>query len=379
MSELKDTHLQDVGLCSESFYKASLNPLTYTIRSFLHPLINIELPLLQYIQSFHNNWLTNYFLYTANVGSHTFYNLMLPFLPWFGSVHLCRDLIIVLGLGIYFTGMVKDSLCLPRPHSPPLKRLTMSHYTSKEYGCPSSHSANATSVCIVLFLHIFDNSSINENFKTIIYFFLSLYWFTIIIGRMYCGMHGLLDISIGCIIGLLTVLLRYSTKSYYDYLCLSSSSPIYIPLIIISIYYSLIYFHPIPLEPCPCFEDSIAFIAVLLGLDLAYWSLSTSDAPLNTLYQIHNAKFNYNYNNLGFFGTLGRIIIGILLVLIWKLSAKPLFTNIIRYLRNEKPQQDKCYAYMSRYDTRIIVKFIVYSGIPIVVLYSKCVFTFLNL
>lgn len=381
MSTIDDTHLQDVGLCDDYFYRSSLSPLVYQIRSWLRPLIDSELPLLKYIQSFHNYWLTWYFLLTANVGSHTFYVLILPFPLWLGSLHLARDLVIVLGLGIYFTGFVKDLLCLPRPHSPPLKRLTMSHYTSKEYGCPSSHSANATSVCIFLFLHISHNHSMNVSVKPALYCALAVYWLSLICGRMYCGMHGLIDVTLGCAIGLFTVFVRLFTQPFWDKLCMTVTSS-FTPILIISWYYFLIYIHPTPAEPCPCFEDSIAFIAVLLGLDLGFWSLSTDNKPLHILYNTHNSLNSYSWNQLGLFYTLLRIAVGILLVLIWRSIAKPLFTRIIRSWRSEddsKFDNNCCFAYISRYDTRIIVKLIVYAGIPIVVLFSKFIFMYLNI
>lgn len=390
---LFDTHLQDVGLNPPSFYNKRLSPIVSIIRNSLLPFITLELPLLEYIQTFHNYWLTLYFLYTANFGSHTFYVIMLPLPVWFGSINLTRDLVLVLGLGIYFTGAVKDLLCLPRPSSPPLKRLTMSHYTSKEYGCPSSHSANATSVCIILFLHIHSNPYFDNNpyFKYSIYSFLSLYWFTMILGRLYCGMHGLLDITLGTLIGIFTVCFRLFFKNNWDYLLLApatstafeSYTTYLIPLFFISIYYSSIYFHPTPIEPCPCFEDSNAFIAVLLGLDITYWSFqgspSSSSITLYQLYQNHPSKIPYDYSKLGVTLTLLRIVTGVLLVVIWKFISKPLFTSLINNLRSIKPSSNPCFAFIPRNDTKILVKFIVYSGIPLVAVYAKYIFELLNI
>src|SRR5436189_5144506 len=54
----------------------------------------------------------------------------------------------LLAPGVFFTGMIKDFLCLPRPLSPPLQRINMSGLTALEYGFPSTHSANAVSVAL---------------------------------------------------------------------------------------------------------------------------------------------------------------------------------------------------------------------------------------
>lgn len=379
---LADTHLQDVGLADDHFYKSHLHPLVYTLRSFLRPYIDYELPFIERVQSYHNTILTWYFLLTSNVGSHTFYVIMLPLPVWLGNLELARDLVSVLGLGIYFTGFVKDLLSLPRPRSPPIKRLTMSHYTAKEYGCPSSHSANATAVTIILFLHTMST----PNVSPILYSLFFLYWFSLIAGRIYCGMHGLVDIITGCLIGLFTVVLRLSTKQFHDLQILTSTSPVLTPLLLSVMYYAFIYFHPIPLEGCPCYEDSVAFIAVLMGLDLGYWSLSRSTPylPLSKIYPTHVANIPYSFADFGITFTVLRVLVGVILVVAWKSFAKPASTKLIHLLRNEDPKMGKittvkCFANIPRTDTRIFVKCIVYAGIPIVVIYTKFLLTAINL
>jgi len=51
----------------------------------------------------------------------------------------------VLASGVIWSGFIKDMLCLPRPLSPPLHRITMSGSAALEYGFPSTHSTNAVS------------------------------------------------------------------------------------------------------------------------------------------------------------------------------------------------------------------------------------------
>jgi hypothetical protein len=68
---LADTHRHDVGLLSEDHYASLPGPIR-SLRAFLLPLVHKELKPIKYIQSYHNYWLTLYFLVTANFGSHTF-------------------------------------------------------------------------------------------------------------------------------------------------------------------------------------------------------------------------------------------------------------------------------------------------------------------
>lgn len=374
MPSLVDTHLHDVGLADTAFYESRLHPAVFRVRALLRPWIDYELPLITYIQSnFHTSFLTAFFLLTANLGSHTFYVLVLPLPIWLGHVELARDMILVLGAGIYLTGFVKDLLSLPRPLSPPTKRLTMSHYTSKEYGCPSSHSANATAVAIILAMHV--NNLTNQSLQTPMYIGLFTYWLTLVSGRLYCGMHGLVDIVLGCTIGVFTVILRLATKYSHDSSILSANTHL-TALIAVLPYAAAIYYHPVPLEGCPCFEDSVAFLAVLAGLDIAYATLAvTSPSTSLDIYTGHSASFLWQYADSGIFGLLLRIIIGVVAVVFWKSGSTPL----LRKLFSSKTTKPLSFADIPRFDPIIIVKFLVYAGIPIVVVYTKFVFEWLNI
>jgi len=72
----------------------------------------------------------------------------------------------------------------------------MSGSTALEYGFPSTHSANAISValyCLTLLDHSGDKFSSLS--KTALELLAWLYASCVVMGRMYCGMHGFLGIS----------------------------------------------------------------------------------------------------------------------------------------------------------------------------------------
>src|ERR1700748_408619 len=101
----------------------------------------------------------------------------------------------VLASGVFFSGFVKDLLCLPRPLSPPLTRITMSGSAALEYGFPSTHSANAVSVAVyTLFAVHSPDSDLLPTTKLVLEIVSYLYAFSIILGRLYCGMHGFFDV-----------------------------------------------------------------------------------------------------------------------------------------------------------------------------------------
>jgi membrane-associated phospholipid phosphatase len=110
----------------------------------------------------------------------------------------------ILASGVFFTGMLKDFFSLPRPLSPPLHRITMSGSAALEYGFPSTHSANAVSVAVyALFTIRSPDCQLQETTKLILEVVSYCYAFSIVLGRLYCGMHGFLDVIVGSIMGAL--------------------------------------------------------------------------------------------------------------------------------------------------------------------------------
>jgi dihydrosphingosine 1-phosphate phosphatase len=99
----------------------------------------------------------------------------------------------LLAPGVFFTGMVKDFFCLPRPLSPPLQRITMSGLTALEYGFPSTHSANAVSVALFCLSAIEkSDTGFTPMGKIGLQCLAWIYAASVVMGRIYCGMHGFL-------------------------------------------------------------------------------------------------------------------------------------------------------------------------------------------
>ena len=130
----------------------------------------------------------------------------------------------MLAAGVYWTGFLKDMLCLPRPLSPPLARISMSGSAALEYGFPSSHSANAVSVAFYAIYTLRqsadrDTSNWNMGLQALFYF----YALSIIAGRLYCGMHGFLDVLVGSIMGALITAFQLVCGDWMDSFVFSGS------------------------------------------------------------------------------------------------------------------------------------------------------------
>lgn len=372
MDDLSSTEARDAGLKPVAFYKKRMSPTRFQWRQYISNIIANETHAVAQIQqAFRTPFLDYYFLYTAMLGSHGFYVLCCPFPGWFGSQALLRDSVHMLGLGIYVTGVIKDYLCLPRPRSPPVHRLTLSTYTAEEYGCPSSHTANATSVCLLSFRWLYQNwRDYSYGVDAAVVIVVLLYFTTLSSGRIYCGMHGFTDVAVGAAVGASVFFFRVLIGPYFDTLLSTNPSPM-VPLTLITVYYALIYYHPVPLDSCPCFEDGVAFIGVLMGLDFSYWFLVNYSEPLSG----YDATEITPYDpNMGILKTVLRFIAGIAFVAVWKLLAKPTLNKLLAV----KAPPSGPYAFLDRQSAHIIIKLIVYAGIPTAVLLCRFLFQWIG-
>ncbi|KAH6887799.1 sphingosine-1-phosphate phosphatase [Coprinopsis sp. MPI-PUGE-AT-0042] len=262
-------------------------------------------------------WLDSYFVYSSLAGTHTFFMVMLPAFAFFGHPEIVRALVMVLAAGVYLSSVVKDMFCSPRPFAPPVVRLTIgSHHL--EYGFPSTHSTNSVSMALVFFslihaLHFTETPTISFSWFATGTVWLGIYAFSIVFGRLYTAMHSFTDCIAGTILGAgiwwghgawaghpwiistsslfhpLFTSLSFGTHSpdgnlvVYIGKGLGAGQRIehwaenhgwIVPLTLIPLLLLAINQHPQPVDDCPCFEDAIAFGAVVLGALLGRWGMT---------------------------------------------------------------------------------------------------------
>jgi dihydrosphingosine 1-phosphate phosphatase len=69
----------------------------------------------------------------------------------------------------------------------------MSGLTALEYGFPSTHSTNAVSVALYCLSSIDRlKDGMNTTSRVALQFLAWIYMLSVVLGRMYCGMHGFL-------------------------------------------------------------------------------------------------------------------------------------------------------------------------------------------
>ncbi|EGE01302.1 sphingosine-1-phosphate phosphohydrolase [Trichophyton equinum CBS 127.97] len=315
----------DAGLASLNHYQRKLPAWRYKLRQRALPLVRWETPYLAWLQErIRTPSLDSWFAITANLGTHTFYMVMLPVLFWTGHTGIGRAVVHLLAAGVFFSGFLKDLLCLPRPLSPPLQRITMSGSAALEYGFPSTHSTNAVSIVVYALHALRSQSDIAPLTSTLLQTGLYVYVISIVIGRLYCGMHGFLDVVVGSMLGALLGFIQcvYGPK-FDEYVFTGSIKEV---LVVVAIIIVLVRVHPEPADSCPCFDDSVAFAGVFAGVELGNWHFASRKYSLSAPTP---ATVPFDLQRMGWLKTVLRIIIGVACVVVWREVMKPTLLRIL--------------------------------------------------
>ena len=75
--------------------------------------------------------------------------------------------------------------------------LELLHLLCLQYGFPSTHSANSISMALYFAELIYRHNPHPTNLNLVVYTFLAAMAFSVVFGRLYCGMHSLTDVTVG--------------------------------------------------------------------------------------------------------------------------------------------------------------------------------------
>ncbi|ODN95718.1 hypothetical protein L198_04336 [Cryptococcus wingfieldii CBS 7118] len=266
-----------------------------------------------------------FFYYSAVFGTHTFFMMFLPILFFFGRPWEARGLLYVVGTGIYVSSYVKDLVCTPRPYSPPVIRLSMSTH-HHEYGFPSSHSTNSTSIALFFGQWLF-NLRHDVGYLSVVvgWILLAIYAASVIGGRVYTGMHSTADIIGGSIMGIVCWVFWIVVREPFDRWIMTGSWTV--PAVIVPFVLGLIHFHPEPMDDCPCFEDAIAVLSVILGCILVEWVPLGGVAPWLQATD-PGAFYRYDIITQVLVG-IARLVLGLGIMFTWRLIAKATLLRVL--------------------------------------------------
>ncbi|MCD9637989.1 hypothetical protein HAX54_021597 [Datura stramonium] len=310
---------------------SSIFNVTQKIRSLTQPWVSSYVvsstPITLKIQKYQNKYLDALFSGLSCVVSVPFYTAFLPLLFWSGHCKLARQMTLLMALCDYSGNCIKDVVCAPRPGSPPVRRITATEDEKEnalEYGLPSSHTLNTLCLSGFLLQYILSYTQNDDAITRLAGLaIVCLFVFFIAVGRIYLGMHSLIDIIGGLAFGLAILASWLSVHKYIDDFIVSGQN---VSSFWAVLSFLLLFAYPTPELPTPSFEFHTAFTGVALGIVIGVQQ---------TYHQFHHESVPRLFTpHLTLPAFLGRMIIGYPTILLVRFCSKSLAKWMLPMLAN---------------------------------------------
>ncbi|XP_030482370.2 lipid phosphate phosphatase delta isoform X2 [Cannabis sativa] len=249
----------------------------------------------------------------------------LPFFLCFSG--LARQMTLLMAFCDYLGNCIKDVVSAPRPSCPPIRRVTATkdeEENAMEYGFPSSHTLNTVCLSGYLLHYVLSYSQLEDGpLKLVGVFLVCLLVGLIGFGRIYLGMHSLIDIIGGLTLGLVILSFWLTIHEYIDNFIVSGQN--------VTTFWSalsvvLLFAYPTPEFPTPSFEFHTAFNGVALGI---------VTGVQQTFHQFHHEGVPRIFTpQLSIPSFLGRMLVGIPTILLVKFCSKVLAKWILPIVSN---------------------------------------------
>src|SRR5256885_5406356 len=131
-------------------------------------------------------------------------------------------------------------------------------------------------------------------------------------------MHGFLDVIVGSVLGAAISIVQYWYGDILDNYV--HSGPVKNIMIIVLIILVLVRIHPEPADDCPCFDDSVAFAGVIVGMEYGNWHFAKTDYAWSDPVP---GTVPFNIKSMGWLVAVARILIGVLSIFAWREVMKP--------------------------------------------------------
>ncbi|KAI9380290.1 hypothetical protein POPTR_016G062100v4 [Populus trichocarpa] len=258
------------GIVSWIFISSCLN-VTQKLRNLVQPWVSHHVitgtPIILQIQKYQHGFLDALFSGLSCVVSVPFYTAFLPLLFWSGHGKLARQMTLLMAFCDYSGNCIKDVVSAPRPSCPPVKRMTATkdeEENALEYGLPSSHTLNT--ICLSGYLLHYVLSYTPNQDASLKFAGFSIFCLIVCLtglGRIYLGMHSVIDIIAGLAIGFAILAFWLSVHDYVDSFIVSGQN---VMTFWVVLSFLLLFAYPTPELPTPSFEFHAAFTGVAFGI-----------------------------------------------------------------------------------------------------------------
>ncbi|KAJ8280360.1 hypothetical protein GJAV_G00053610 [Gymnothorax javanicus] len=203
------------------------------------------------------------FLVSSALGREVFYISFLPCIHWNLDPFLCRRLVNMWTVVMYIGQVLKDTLKMPRPLSPPVVKLETR--VDAEYGMPSTHAMGATAIFFTFLFSATQRFQFQFERGLLLAASLSL---LVCLSRVYTGMHSVLDVIGGALISAALMLLTYPAWDTFDRLQLTSPLS---PVVSLVLPFLLSFNYPELDHYSTTRGDTTIILAAGAGCSVGYW------------------------------------------------------------------------------------------------------------
>ncbi|KAK6126838.1 hypothetical protein DH2020_039399 [Rehmannia glutinosa] len=327
------TGWQVISLCGIALWIviSSIFNVTQKLRSLTQPWVCkrviTDTPIIMKIQKYQHRHLDAFFSGLSCVVSVPFYTAFLPLLFWTGHCKLARQMTLLIAFCDYTGNCIKDVVSAPRPKSPPVRRVTATkdeEDNAMEYGLPSSHTLNTVCLSGYLLHYVLAYTESNDVFIKVVGLTIACLFVGLVgLGRIYLGMHSLIDIIGGLALGLGILAIWLAVSEYIDNFVVSGQNVVSFWA---ALSFLLLFAYPTPEFPTPSFEYHTAFNGVALGIVTGIHQ---------TFHQFHHENVARVFSpQLAFPAFVGRLLLGIPTILLVKFCSKALAKWILPILAN---------------------------------------------
>ena len=325
--------------------------IKYT-HSFIVNRNNKDVEIIKKFQSIRNHSnshiLDKYFFIASFLAEEDFYLITLPFIFWNIDWNLGHHLLHIINIGLYIGNLLKITFEIPRPSNvwihPTLIKTDSSNL--KDYGFPSTHSMNAISNTLYITLY---NILYNQNNQILIPILLSCVWaLSIMLSRLYLGVHTPCDVIGGALLGLFVATVWLYIGFYIDMLCISLG-PLYVLMNGSLLCAILLYYSIKTTKLTTTTIQMVVNLGIIMGNSLGV-----------SLYNPSNNVYLEKY-------TMLRYLIGMPLVLLIKTITKKISIKIYNLLdiKGNNAEQTECFSTIfQKYTTYVVLAFSVTTVIP---------------
>ncbi|KAL5545599.1 hypothetical protein UlMin_005286 [Ulmus minor] len=301
------------------------------LRSLVQPWVTHQVitgtPFTIQIQKYQHRFLDGLFSGLSCVVSVPFYTAFLPLLFWSGHGKLARQMTLLMAFCDYSGNCIKDVVSAPRPSCPPVRRITATkdeEDNAMEYGLPSSHTLNTVCLSGYLLHYVLSYTQLEDaSLKFVGIFLVCLLVSLIGLGRIYLGMHSLIDIIAGLAFGLLILSFWLTVHEYIDNFIILGQN---VSTFWAALSFLLLFAYPTPEFPTPSFEYHTAFTGVALGI---------VTGVQQTYHQFHHEAVPHIFTpQLTIPAFVGRMLVGIPTILVVKFCSKALAKWILPVVSN---------------------------------------------